>query len=172
MPNDAEWAGGSILVDEQMVETDADPASLFRTVSGIGGGRGWYVTPVLWEARGWIDKLIGGVGMRRGRRHPDDLWIGDAVDFWRVEAVEPDRLVRLRAEMRLPGEAWIEWRMSRPKRRRQRPGTAGHLRSQGALGPGVLVFAAAVPRSDLRTARLRLASAASTRSETSSGRRG
>ena len=80
-------------------------------MAGIGGDRGWYVTPFLWSVRGWIDKLVGGVGMRRGRRHPDDLWVGDAVDFWRVEAVEPDRLVRLRAEMRLPGEAWLEWRI-------------------------------------------------------------
>ena len=70
------------------------------------------MTPLLWRARGWIDKLVGGVGMRRGRRHPHDLWIGDAVDFWRVEAVDPPNLVRLRAEMRLPGEAWLEWRIS------------------------------------------------------------
>jgi len=89
MPTDADWAGGSILVDEQIVETDADPAAVFRTVSGIGGERGWYVTPILWEARGWIDKLIGGVGIRRGRRHPDDLWIGDAVDFWRSKRSSP-----------------------------------------------------------------------------------
>ncbi len=111
MPTDAEWSGGSVLVDEQTAVADAPPSAVFRTVSGIGGERGWYVTRLLWEARGWIDKLVGGVGMRRGRRHPDDLWVGDAVDFWRAEAVEPDRLVRLRAEMRLPGEAWIEWRI-------------------------------------------------------------
>ena len=111
LPTDAGWAGGLLLADEQCVRTDASPDALFRTISGIGGDRGWYVTPLLWSARGWIDKAVGGVGMRRGRRHPDELWVGDALDFWRVEAVEPDRLVRLRAEMRLPGDAWLEWRI-------------------------------------------------------------
>lgn len=111
MPTDADWSGGSLLVDEQIIHTDALPGPLFRTIAGIGGDRGWYVTPLLWAARGWIDKLVGGVGMRRGRRHPNDLWVGDSLDFWRVEAVEPDRLVRLRAEMRLPGHAWLEWRI-------------------------------------------------------------
>jgi hypothetical protein len=82
---------------------------VYARVTGIGGDRGWYVAPLLWTLRGWVDKLMGGVGMRRGRRHPDRLWVGDALDFWRVEAVEPPRLVRLRAEMRLPGEAWLEW---------------------------------------------------------------
>jgi len=170
MPNDADWAGGSILVDERVVETDADPAALFRTVSGIGGSRGWYVTPILWEARGWIDKLIGGVGMRRGRRHPDDLWIGDAVDFWRVEAVEPDRLVRLRAEMRLPGEAWIEWRIC--------PTESGSVLEQRAIfAPkglwGRAYWYSLLPFHAVIFGRLasRLA-AASTRSETSSGRGG
>ena len=70
---------------------------------------GWYVTPLLWRIRGWADKAVGGVGLRRGRRNPDMLGVGDAVDFWRVEAVEPDRRILLRAEMRLPGEAWLEW---------------------------------------------------------------
>lgn len=109
MPTDPDWAGGRLLADEQEVTTDAEPAAVFATVEGIGGKRGWYVTPLLWSARGVIDKLVGGVGMRRGRRHPDHMGIGDAVDFWRVEAVEPPRLIRLRAEMRLPGEAWLEW---------------------------------------------------------------
>ena len=117
MPSDPEWAGGSLLVDESSAISDAPAAALFTTVAGIGGDRGWYVTPLLWSIRGWADKLIGGVGMRRGRRHPDRLWVGDALDFWRVEAVEPDRLVRLRAEMKLPGEAWLEWHV-RPAGRR------------------------------------------------------
>lgn len=112
LPSDPDWAGGSLLVDESAATTDASASELFATVSGIGGARGYYVTPVLWGVRGWIDKLVGGVGLRRGRRDPDRLRVGDAVDFWRVEAVEPDRLVRLRAEMKLPGEAWIEWRIS------------------------------------------------------------
>lgn len=109
MPTDPEWAGGSIMVDEKTVTTSAGPEAVYATVTGIGGKRGWYVTPVLWSIRGWIDKVIGGVGMRRGRRHPDDLRVGDALDFWRVEALEEPGLVRLRAEMLLPGTAWLEW---------------------------------------------------------------
>ncbi|CAN5699661.1 SDR family oxidoreductase [soil metagenome] len=111
LPTDPDWAGGSLFADTQTIRSTAPPTALYATVAGIGGDRGWYVTPFLWNVRGWADKLIGGVGMRRGRRHPDDLWVGDAVDFWRVEAVEPDALVRLRAEMKLPGEAWLQWRI-------------------------------------------------------------
>ena len=109
--------------------------------------------------------------MRRGRRHPDDLWIGDAVDFWRVEAVEPDRLVRLRAEMRLPGEAWIEWRM-RPKE------GGSYLEQRAIFAPkglwGRAYWYSLLPFHAVIFGRLalRLASAASTRSETSSGRTG
>lgn len=111
MPSDPDWAGGSLLCDRQESTSEASPSDLFQTVQGIGGARGWYVTPILWGMRGFADKLIGGVGMRRGRRNPDVMWVGDAVDFWRVEAVEPTSLIRLRAEMKLPGEAWIEWRI-------------------------------------------------------------
>ena len=85
---------------------------MFATVAGIGGARGWYVANHLWALRGWLDKLIGGVGMRRGRRHPDQLRVGDALDFLRVEALEPPHLLRLRAEMKVPGEAWLEWRIT------------------------------------------------------------
>jgi hypothetical protein len=109
MPTDPEWAGGSLLRDEQSASSEAPPDAVFRTLSGVGGDRGWYVAPLLWRLRGWADTVVGGVGLRRGRRNPDRLGVGDAVDFWRVEAVEPDRRVLLRAEMRLPGEAWLEW---------------------------------------------------------------
>ena len=109
LPTDPDWSGGSLLSDDQSVTTSASPEAVFSEISGIGGTRGWYVTPALWQLRGWVDKVIGGVGMRRGRRHPDDLRVGDAVDFWRVEAVERNALVRLRAEMKLPGEAWLQW---------------------------------------------------------------
>lgn len=112
LPSDPDWAGGSLLRDDQSADADASPAALFATVAGIGGDRGWFVQQWLWQLRGAIDKAMGGVGMRRGRRHPDEIGVGDAVDFWRVEAVEPDRLIRFRAEMRLPGEAWLEWRIS------------------------------------------------------------
>ncbi len=111
MPQDPDWAGGTMYENTQEVDTTATPEALFATVSGIGGERGWYAANVLWTLRGWLDKLIGGVGMRRGRRHPDDLRVGDALDFFRVEAYEPSSLLRLRAEMKVPGGAWLEWRV-------------------------------------------------------------
>ena len=79
---------------------------------GIGGERGWYAANVLWTIRGALDKLIGGVGMRRGRRDADELRVGDALDFFRVEAHERPKLLRLRAEMKVPGGAWLEWRIT------------------------------------------------------------
>jgi hypothetical protein len=77
--------------------------------TSLGGRRGWLYGDALWELRGLFDRLAGGVGMRRGRRSATELRIGDALDFWRVEAYEPDRLLRLRAEMRLPGAAWLQF---------------------------------------------------------------
>lgn len=112
MPQDPQWAGGTVYSDERVEVVDAPIADVFAAVSGVGGDRGWYSGQKLWELRGAFDKLIGGVGMRRGRRHPDELRVGDAVDFFRVEACEPPHLLRLRAEMRLPGDAWLEWRLS------------------------------------------------------------
>lgn len=111
VPTDPNWSGGTVLEDEQEVTVDAPAPEVFAVVSGIGGERGWLVADWLWHLRGFVDRLLGGIGMRRGRRHPDELRAGDAVDFWRVEALEPDHLVRLRAEMKLPGEAWLEWRI-------------------------------------------------------------
>ncbi|MFW2380791.1 MAG: SDR family oxidoreductase [Acidimicrobiales bacterium] len=112
MSQDPDWAGGTIYEDVQEVTATANPGAVFATVSGVGGARGWYVANPLWAIRGWLDKVIGGVGMRRGRRHPDDLRVGDALDFFRVEAYEPPSLLRLRAEMKVPGEAWLEWRIT------------------------------------------------------------
>ena len=112
MPQDPTWAGGTVLADEREVRVNASVTDVFATVSGIGGERGWYAGQWLWQVRGMLDKLVGGVGMRRGRRHPDDLQFGDAVDFFRVEVCEPPSLLRLRAEMRLPGDAWLEWQLS------------------------------------------------------------
>jgi uncharacterized protein YbjT (DUF2867 family) len=108
-PHDPDWAGGTMLENRQEVHTSADPEALFAAVSGIGGDRGWYVANFLWTLRGWLDKVIGGVGMRRGRRHPDELRVGDALDFFRVADHDPPRLLRLRAEMLVPGDAWLEW---------------------------------------------------------------
>jgi uncharacterized protein YbjT (DUF2867 family)/uncharacterized protein YndB with AHSA1/START domain len=112
MPEDPDWAGGTVYQDRQVVSTAASPEQVFAAVSGVGGRRGWYVANSLWTLRGWIDKVIGGVGMRRGRRHPDELRVGDALDFFRVEALDPPSLIRLRAEMKVPGDAWLEWRIT------------------------------------------------------------
>ena len=81
---------------------------VWRVIEGVGGENGWYSFPLAWAIRGWVDKLTGGVGLRRGRRDPDVLHVGDAVDFWRVEAIDRGSFLRLRAEMRLPGRAWLE----------------------------------------------------------------
>ena len=80
--------------------------------SRLGGARGWLYANSLWRLRGMLDRLVGGVGMRRGRRHPTDVRVGDALDFWRVEAAEPGRLLRLRAEMRVPGRAWLQFEVT------------------------------------------------------------
>ncbi len=109
LPTDPDWAGGSLYVDERTRSTSAPPGQLWRVVQGIGGDAGWYSFPLAWEVRGWADRLVGGVGLRRGRRHPSDLQLGDAVDWWRVEELDEGTLLRLRAEMRLPGLAWLEF---------------------------------------------------------------
>jgi uncharacterized protein YbjT (DUF2867 family) len=108
LPTDPDWAGGSLYVDERTRRVDVPAGALWRVIEGIGGANGWYSLPVAWQARGIVDRLAGGVGLRRGRRDPIRLRVGDALDFWRVEEIEPGRLLRLRAEMRLPGLAWLE----------------------------------------------------------------
>ena len=77
-------------------------------IESIGGDNGWYSFPLAWAIRGWMDKIVGGVGLRRGRRNPDHLHTGDVLDFWRVERIDTGRFLRLRAEMRVPGRAWLE----------------------------------------------------------------
>lgn len=108
LPEDPDWSGGSLLVDDRSSEVDATPEALWTVIEGIGGANGWYSWRLGWVARGLMDRLFGGPGLRRGRRHPHRLAAGDALDWWRVEAIEPGRLLRLRAEMRLPGLAWLE----------------------------------------------------------------
>jgi uncharacterized protein YbjT (DUF2867 family)/uncharacterized protein YndB with AHSA1/START domain len=88
---------------------DAPPGRTFDAITTLGGQTGWLYGDPLWRLRGWIDQLLGGTGFRRGRRHETQLRVGDAVDFWRVEALDPNRLLRLRAEMRLPGRAWLQY---------------------------------------------------------------
>ena len=100
---------GRRIVDSQSHHIDGPASQVFRPVSRIGGDVGWYYGDLLWRLRGALDRLVGGPGLRRGRRDPEDLRAGDALDFWRVEAYEPDRMLRLRAEMKLPGRAWLQF---------------------------------------------------------------
>ncbi|MGX1128458.1 uncharacterized protein YbjT (DUF2867 family) [Streptomyces glaucescens] len=108
LPTDPGWAGGSLYTDEREITVDASPEALWRVIEGIGGENGWYSFPLAWAVRGRLDRLFGGVGLRRGRRDAQRLRAGDSLDFWRVEEIERGRLLRLRAEMRLPGLAWLE----------------------------------------------------------------
>ncbi len=108
LPSDPDWAGGTVYRDDRRTTVDAAPADLWRVIEGIGGENGWYSFPLAWAARGLLDRLIGGVGLRRGRRNPHSLYVGESLDFWRVEELSPGRLLRLRAEMKVPGEAWLD----------------------------------------------------------------
>ena len=108
LPTDPDWAGGSLYTDVRELPVDASRGALWRVIEGIGGENGWYSCPLAWAVRGRLDRLVGGVGLRRGRRDATHLRVGDSLDFWRVEEIEPGRLLRLRAEMRLPGLAWLE----------------------------------------------------------------
>lgn len=111
LPSDPDWAGGSLYRDERSTEVDAPQEVVWEVLEELGGERGWYSWPLAWQVRGLVDRLGGGPGLRRGRRDPRRLLVDDAVDFWRVEDVEPGRLLRLRAEMRVPGRAWLELRV-------------------------------------------------------------
>jgi uncharacterized protein YbjT (DUF2867 family) len=111
LPSDPRWSGATVLEDARERVTDASPAAVWSVVEAIGGDRGWYSVPLLWSLRGLADRIVGGVGLRRGRRDPVRLREGDVVDWWRVERLERGRMLRLRAEMKVPGRAWIEFRV-------------------------------------------------------------
>jgi len=109
------WGGrslGSRRVDSRHVHVEHPPAVAFKAIERIGGTTGWYFADWLWRLRGLLDLVAGGAGMRRGRRDPETLHPGDAVDFWRVEAIERGRLLRLRPEMKLPGRAWLQFEVT------------------------------------------------------------
>jgi len=98
-----------IMLERRSLLLNLAPDSVFKSYTGIGGTRGWLYMDWAWALRGWMDKAIGGVGIRRGRRNPDEILSGESLDFWRVETVEKDRLMRLRAEMKVPGKAWLQF---------------------------------------------------------------
>jgi uncharacterized protein YbjT (DUF2867 family) len=135
LPSDPKWSGGTVYVDIRSHHVAASPERLWRVIEAIGGENGWHSFPLAWSVRGWLDQLFGGVGLRRGRRDRNRLFVGEALDFWRVEEIEPGALLRLRAEMKLPGRAWLEmraWREGFGSHYEQRAvflprGLAGHL---------------------------------------------
>ena len=109
--SDPEWAGEAVLKDTKIRITDASIKSLWEAIEEIGGEIGWYGADFLWYSRGVIDRMIGGVGLRRGRRDPVHLRVGDSLDFWRVESLETNKSLKLYAEMIIPGKAWLEFRI-------------------------------------------------------------
>ena len=116
-----------MIIEHRQRSVDAPAEAVFRAFTGIGGNRGWLYMNWTWRIRGFIDRLFGGVGLRRGRRHQDELHVGEALDFWRVEAVEPGRLLRLRAEMKVPGKAWLQFEV------KTQPGDSRPLLTQTAF---------------------------------------
>jgi hypothetical protein len=107
--SDPAWAGELMLRDHREVITDVPAEKIWEQIEGIGGDRGWFGSGWLWYLRGLIDRIFGGVGLRRGRRDPQHLRIGDSLDFWRVEGLERGKRLYLYAEMILPGKAWLEF---------------------------------------------------------------
>jgi hypothetical protein len=126
-----QWGGtrfGNRLVDLRSIHVAASPAEVFAAVERIGGTAGWQYANWLWTLRGWVDLLLGGVGMRRGRRDPERLHVGDTLDCWRVEAIQPGQRLRLAAEMKLPGRAWLEFEV-------QPDGDGARLRQLASFDP-------------------------------------
>jgi len=111
--SDPEWAGETLYKDSKSRVTDASMESLWQAIEEIGGEHGWYGADFLWYLRGVLDRMIGGVGLRRGRRDPNHLRVGDSLDFWRVESLETGKSLKLYAEMILPGKAWLEFRIKK-----------------------------------------------------------
>lgn len=109
LPGDPDWAGGTVYEDRRQTRVAAPASSVFTALCRIGGANGYFGTAWMWRLRGVMDRLVGGPGLRRGRRDPEHVQFGDALDFWRVTDIQQDRLLALRAEMKLPGEALLEF---------------------------------------------------------------
>jgi hypothetical protein len=107
IPGDPDWSGGTAFREENRTIIDAAPEHVFKAICRVGGGNGWYAAGWLWRIRGFLDRMVGGPGLRRGRRDPERIAYGEALDFWRVTGLEENRELMLRAEMKLPGEALL-----------------------------------------------------------------
>ncbi|MCX7753964.1 MAG: SDR family oxidoreductase [Anaerolineales bacterium] len=129
-----------MFIEKRQRVVNVPPEAVFRSFTGIGGERGWLYMDWAWGLRGWLDKLVGGVGLRRGRRHPDEIWVGEALDFWRVEQLlrpKPPQgkgILRLRAEMKLPGKAWLEFQAEPLSEGKTRLTTTAYFDPHGLFG--------------------------------------
>lgn len=112
MPGDPDWAGGDVFQDTRDIVIDADAASVFKVLMRLGGKQGWFRYTRLWKLRGLLDRFVGGPGTRRGRRHPERVSWGETIDFWRVVEIETDRKLTLRAEMKVPGDAMLDFELT------------------------------------------------------------
>jgi len=134
MPGDPDWSGGTTFTDRRSLEIDAEPRSVYGAVCRIGGGEGYYAADWLWRVRGWMDRLLGGPGLRRGRKDPERVGYGDALDFWRVTGIEPPQRLELRAEMWVPGEAELEFTIERAESGASRLVQTARFKPRGLLG--------------------------------------
>jgi hypothetical protein len=142
IPGDPDWAGGTVFVDHREMAVEASPEATFATASAIGGDNGWYGGNWLWRLRGLMDTLVGGPGLRRGRRDQEHLMVGDALDFWRVIDVQPGRAFELRAEMKLPGDATLRITVE-PRGEGSTLGLTARFKPRGLLG--ILYWYAVLP---------------------------
>ncbi len=133
VPGDPDWAGGTQFVDQRTIEIDAPSDRVFQSVCRIGGGHGWYAADLLWRIRGWMDTLLGGPGLRRGRRDPQRIEFGETLDFWRVIGIEQDKSLELRAEMKLPGTANLQFQLT-PNGERTSLEMTARFKPRGLLG--------------------------------------
>ncbi|HEY9683411.1 MAG TPA: SDR family oxidoreductase [Oculatellaceae cyanobacterium] len=131
---DPSWAGGTVYSDVRTILVEADPEKLWNPLVRLGGENGWYYGNWLWWLRGAMDLTIGGVGLKRGRRHPTELYPGDVLDFWRVQAVDKNCRLLLTAEMKLPGEAVLEFRISQEETNRTRVTQIAKFHPTGLAG--------------------------------------
>lgn len=138
IPGDPNWAGGEVFRDTWTCLVAAPPDAAYRSICRVGGGHGYYALDWLWRVRGWMDRLIGGPGLRRGRRDPENVAFGEALDFWRVTGIEAPEHLALRAEMKVPGEALLEFHVEEP--------TAAERASSGEQLVRVVQTASFIPR--------------------------
>jgi uncharacterized protein YbjT (DUF2867 family) len=134
MPGDPEWSGGAVLEDSRTVEVNAPSETTFKVISRIGGEYGYWGADWLWWLRGAMDKVVGGPGLRRGRRHPEQITYGEALDFWRVDGYSENQYLSLRAEMRLPGDAALEFKIDQLEQGRSRVTQTARFRPKGLFG--------------------------------------